>query len=149
MTEDFDAYTISTDKTRLDLDMIQEFLNHASYWAQDRPLAITQAAIENSLCFGVYKEEQQVGFARVVTDYATFAWLCDVFVLDAYRGQGIGKRLIEHIVSCPELQGIKILCLATRDAHGLYRQYGGFEKLEGSIHWMVRSNKPQPVSDER
>ncbi|MBN1311398.1 MAG: GNAT family N-acetyltransferase [Anaerolineae bacterium] len=136
----FGEYTISTDKTRLNRDIIQDFLNSSSYWAQNRPAATIQASIKNSLCFGVYKGEQQIGFARVVTDYATFAWLADVFVLETHRGQGLGKQLVECIISYPMLADIGIFCLATRDAHGLYQQYGGFEKLEGSELWMVRRN---------
>jgi len=139
----FGNYIIDTNKARLDLDVIQDFLNHASYWAEDRPLATIQASIENSLCFGVYKGGQQVGFARVVTDYATFAWLGDVFVLEDHRGQGIGKQLMRYIVSYPALEKVGLFCLATRDAHGLYQQYGGFEMLEGSEHWMIRRNKPK------
>ena len=88
MTEaQFGDYIISTDKSRLELDVIQDFLNNSSYWAQDRPLATIRTTIENSLCFGVYVGDRQVGFARVVTDYATFAWLADVFVLEAHRGR--------------------------------------------------------------
>ena len=130
-------YTISTDKTRLNLSLIHDFLNHSSYWARDRSLARVQKSVEHSLCFGVYLGDTQVGFARVVTDYATFAWLCDVFVLEAHRGQGLGKKLVEYIATYPELQGMLFL-LATRDAHGLYRTYGGFEKLETSERWMKR-----------
>jgi len=130
-------YTISTDKARLNLSLIHDFLNRSSYWARDRSFARVQKSVEHSLCFGVYLGDTQVGFARVVTDYATFAWLCDVFVLEAYRGQGLGKKLVEYIATYPELQGMLFL-LATRDAHGLYRTYGGFEKLETSERWMKR-----------
>jgi GNAT superfamily N-acetyltransferase len=132
-------YTISTDKTRLDLDLIQDFLNHSSYWARERSPATIQKSVENSLCFGVYLGDAQVGFARVVTDYATFAWLCDVFILEAHRGQGLGKKLVDYIATYPELQETLFL-LATRDAHGLYQAYGGFEKLETSDRWMKRRN---------
>ena len=135
----FGDYTISTDKARLDLNLIQDFLNHSSYWARDRSLATVQKSVEHSLCFGVYLGDTQVGFARVVTDYATFAWLCDVFILEAHRGQGLGKKLVEYIATYPELQGMLFL-LATRDAHGLYQTYGGFEKLETAERWMKRRN---------
>ena len=135
----FGDYTISTDKARLDLGLIQDFLNHSSYWARDRSLAAIQKSVEHSLCFGVYSGDTQVGFARVVTDYATFAWLCDVFILEAYRGQGLGKKLVDYIATYPELQGTLFL-LATRDANGLYQTYGGFEKLETSERWMKRRN---------
>ena len=133
-----DNRTISTDKTRLDIDLVWDYLCHTSYWAQGRPLATMQRAIEHSLCFGVYADDQQVGFARVVTDYATFAWLCDVFILKAHCGQGLGKWLVECVVAHPELQGLKLFLLATSDAHELYRCYGGFEGLPVPGKWMVR-----------
>ena len=97
-----------------------------SYWAQGRSFEAVQKSVEHSLCFGVYAGRQQVGFARVVTDYATFAWLCDVFILESHRGKGLGKRLIECVVAHPELQSVRFM-LATRDAHELYRRYGGLE----------------------
>jgi GNAT superfamily N-acetyltransferase len=143
------SYTISTDKARLEIDVIQDFLNHSSYWAQDRPLATIEKSLQNSLCFGVYDGERQVGFARVVTDYATFAWLADVFVLETHRGQGIGKQLIEHIVAHPDLQNIRLFCLATRDAHGLYQAYGGFEVLDQPELWMLRRRDEKPTANNR
>ena len=130
-------YTISTDSSRLDLAVIHDYLDGESYWAQGRPLDVMQRALEHSLCFGVYAGDEQVGLARVVTDYATFAWLCDVFILESHRGQGLGKWLIESVVAHPELQGL-LFMLATRDAHGLYQRYGGFEPLQGVERWMVR-----------
>lgn len=130
-------YVISTDPGRLDLDVIHGYLSGASYWAKGRPRAVTQQAIEHSLCFGVYAGEEQVGLARVVTDYATFAWLCDVFILEAHRGQGLGKWLIESVVAHPQLQGL-LFMLATRDAHGLYQRYGGFEPMRALERWMLR-----------
>ena len=130
-------YTISTDSSRLDLAVIHDYLDGESYWAQGRPLDVMQRALEHSLCFGVYAGDEQVGLARVVTDYATFAWLCDVFILESHRGQGLGKWLIESVVVHPELQGL-LFMLATRDAHGLYQRYGGFEPLQGVERWMVR-----------
>ncbi len=99
-----DGYTISTDKARLDISAIHEYLSERSYWAEGRPREVVERAIENSLCFGVYEGERQAGFARVVTDYATFAWLCDVFILEDYRGRGLGKWLVETI-SCASLVG--------------------------------------------
>jgi len=135
-----DNHTISTDKTRLDLDLVWDFISHISYWAQGRSLATTQKAIENSLCFGVYAGDRQVGFARVVTDHATFAWLCDVFILESHRGQGLGKWLIESVVAHPGLQGLKLFLLATGDAHELYRRYGDFQGLPVPEKWMVRRN---------
>jgi GNAT superfamily N-acetyltransferase len=132
------AYTISTDSARLDIDLIHDFLSHSSYWAQGRPFAAVQKSIAHSLCFGVYDGAQQVGFARVVTDYATFAWLCDLFVVESHRGQGLGKWLVECIVAHPELQDLQIFLLATRDAHELYRRYGRFETLQQAEKWMAR-----------
>jgi GNAT superfamily N-acetyltransferase len=132
------GYLISTDKARLDIHLIHDYLSRTSYWATGRSLAMVQTSIENSLCFGVYAEGQQVGFARVVTDYATFAWLCDVFVLASHRGQRLGGWLIETIVAHPKLQNLGIFLLATRDAHELYRRHGGFEELPLPGKWMVR-----------
>ena len=115
--ENFD---ISTDKSRLDIDAIQRFMTEESYWAQSRTLEQTRIAIENSVCFGVYAAGRQIGFARVVSDLATFAYVGDVFVLEEYRGQGISKKLMETMLAHPDLQGLRRWILATRDAHGLY-----------------------------
>ena len=133
-----DGYTISTDKTRLDTGLIHNFLSEDSYWAQDRPYDVVERSIDHSLCFGVYAGTEQVGFARVVTDYVTFAWLCDVFIVESHRGRGLGKRLVETVVAHPDLDGIRLFSLATRDAHELYRRYAGFEPLEVPEKWMVR-----------
>ena len=138
-----DGYVISTDETKLDVDAIHTFLSEVSYWAQGRPRDVTERAVEHSLCFGVYKDEQQVGLARVVTDHATFAWLCDVYILEAHRGRGLGKWLIESVVAHPDLQGI-LLFLATRDAHELYRRYGGFEAMAHPERWMLRPRERSP-----
>jgi GNAT superfamily N-acetyltransferase len=131
-------YTISTDKSRLDLEMIHDYLSNRSYWATGRTQPIIQKSIEHSICFGVYEGTRQVGFARLVTDYATFAWLCDVFVLESDRGRGLGKWLVECAVSHPDVQGLRLMILGTRDAHELYRRYGGFEILESPERWMAR-----------
>lgn len=133
-----DRFCISTDKSKLDVGLVHEFLSKSAYWAQDRPLDVVKRSIEHSLCFGVYDGDQQVGFARVVTDYATFAWLCDVFVLESHRGQSLGKWLVECVVSHPDLQGLKHFLLATRDAHELYHRYSGFGDLPDPWKWMVR-----------
>lgn len=143
------GYTISTDPGRLDLDAIHGYLSGESYWAQGRPRDVMQRALEHSLCFGVYAGDEQVGLARVVTDYATFAWLCDVFILEAHRGKGLGKWLIECVASHPQLQGL-LFCLATRDAHGLYQRYGGFEPMQSPERWMLRPKLTRhEATDER
>lgn len=134
-----DNYTISTDKARLDLGLIHHYLSTAAYWALGRPFDVVQRSIHNSLCFGVYDGKQQVGFARVVTDCATFAWLCDVFVLESHQGRGLGKWLVECVVAHPDLQDLRVFYLATRDAHELYRRYGGFQPLPMPEKLMVRS----------
>jgi GNAT superfamily N-acetyltransferase len=121
-------YLISTDKSRLNLGVIRDFLS-TSYWAAGVPGDVVRRSIQNSLAFGVYEGEEQVGFARVVTDYATFAYLADVFVLEAHRGRGLAKWLMEVITSHPRLQGFRRWMLATRDAHELYRRFG-FAELE-------------------
>jgi GNAT superfamily N-acetyltransferase len=133
-----DNFTISTDRDRLDIPFIHGFLSRSCYWAIDRPLEIVQRSIENSLNFGVYHGDLQVGFARVVTDYATFAWLCDVFVVPEYRQHGLGKWLVQCVVNHPEIQPVRRLMLATRDAHELYRRYGGFTLLSTPERWMER-----------
>jgi len=129
---------ISTDPARLDVGLIHRFLSEESYWAQGRTYAVVVRSIANSLCFGAYQDGAQVGFARVVTDYVTFAWLCDVFVLPAARGQGVGKRLVAAVAGHPDLIGLRRVMLATRDAHELYRRYGGFEVLRAPERWMER-----------
>jgi GNAT superfamily N-acetyltransferase len=115
--------TVSTDAARLDLEIIHGFLSR-SYWAAGIPREVVERAVRHSLCFGAYQGERQIGFARVVTDRATFAYVSDVFVLPDGRGRGVGKQLMAAIMAHPELQGLRRFTLATRDAHGLYRQFG-------------------------
>ncbi|SEB54317.1 GNAT family N-acetyltransferase [Paenibacillus sp. GP183] len=115
-------YTISTDKSLLQKETIQGFLSK-SYWANTRSREMMERSIENSLCFGMYDGTRQVGFARVVTDYATTYWLCDVFIDEAYRGKGLGKKLVSYLVEFDPLRNLNAI-LATKDAHGLYEQYG-------------------------
>ena len=115
---------VSTDVARLDLDAIHDFLSRESYWASGIPRAVLERAVAGSLCFGAYDRGAQVGFARVVTDAATFAYLCDVFVLEPHRGRGIGTWLLECVLAHPSLQGLRQIALATRDAHALYRRFG-------------------------
>lgn len=114
---------VSNDPARLDLDVIHRFLSRA-YWSEGIPRDVLERAIRNSLCFGVYVGGAQVGFARVITDHATFAYLADVFILESHRGRGLSKLVMETIMSHPDLQGLRRFSLATRDAHGLYRQFG-------------------------
>lgn len=127
-------FTIDTNKDRLDITYIQHKLSK-TYWAEEIPLSIVERAIENSLCFGVYEGERQIGFARMITDKATFAYLCDVFIDEDYRGRGISKWLMSVIMDYPDLQGLRRFMLATKDAHGLYRQYG-FNELVAPERWM-------------
>ncbi len=132
-----DGFVISTERSRLQVDVIQKFLNEESYWARDRTLAQTLAAIDNSICFGLYYGPGQVGFARIVSDQSTFAYVGDVFILNEYRGRGLSKWLMEVIIAHPDLQGLRRWVLATRDAHKLYEQFG-FHELVHPERWMER-----------
>src|SRR5271166_2709575 len=116
-------FTDSTDHERIDLDVVHGFLAQC-YWAKGIPRDVVARSIENSLCFGVYAENQQVGFARVISDYATYAYIGDVFVLQSFRGRGLGKWLVECIMRHPRLQGLRRWSLVTGDAHGLYAHFG-------------------------
>ena len=122
-THSKDNYTISTDKSKLDLSVIHGFLS-TSYWAEDIPMEIVKKAIENSLCFGVYNKNKLLGFARVISDYSTFAYLADVFIIEEERGKGLSKWLMECILKHQQLQGLRNFCLLTRDAHSLYEPFG-------------------------
>lgn len=133
-----EEFTIDTDRERLDVEVIHRYLAEESYWAKTRTLQQTNRAIENSLCFGLYHRDRQIGFARVVSDKATFAYLGDVFILEEFRGRGLSKWLMETIVAHPELQGLRRWLLATRDAHGLYSQFE-FEPLRFPDRWMERT----------
>jgi GNAT superfamily N-acetyltransferase len=131
-------FVIDTDKDALQIEVIQSFLADESYWARERTIEQTRRAIENSICFGLYSGNRQIGFARVVSDLATFAYLGDVFVLEGFRSRGLSKWLMETIVSHPDLQGLRRWLLATRDAHGLYEQYD-FALLKFPERWMERT----------
>jgi GNAT superfamily N-acetyltransferase len=131
-------FVISTDKQRLNLDVISDFLRHRSYWARDRSRETIAQSIENSLCFGVFDGDQQVGFARVVTDYATFGRIADVFILESHRKKGLSKWLVQCIIGHPEVAKLRRVILATEDAHDLYRKYAGFEALPLPERWMTR-----------
>ncbi len=133
------AYTISTDRARLDIELIHQFLNTSSYWAQGRTIEVVRRAIEHSLNFGIYRDGAQVGFARVITDYATFAWLADVFVIEEHRGQGLSKWVMEVILAHTELQGFRRWLLATKDAQELYRRFG-FDELRRPERFMERAD---------
>lgn len=118
------GYEISHDPARLDLDVIHTFLSRDSYWAKGISRDLVERSVAHSLCFGAYQDGAQIGFARVVTDRATFALLADVFVLEGYRGKGLSKWLMQAVIAHPDLQGLRRLLLLTSDAHELYRRYG-------------------------
>ncbi|MCX6274175.1 MAG: GNAT family N-acetyltransferase [Bacteroidetes bacterium] len=134
-----EAYTISTDKSLLDFSMIFNYLSKESYWAKGISENVVRRSIEHSLCFGVYIENKQVGFARIISDFATYAYLADVFLLQDYRGKGLSKRLMETIMAHHDLQGLRRWVLATADAHGLYARYG-FMPIAKPERWMEKHN---------
>jgi N-acetylglutamate synthase-like GNAT family acetyltransferase len=128
---------ITTDQSRVDVDVVHNFLSESAYWALGRPRATVERSIRNSLCFSVFCDGGQVGFARVVSDRAVFAYLMDVFILPPWRGQGLSKALMTAILAHPDLQGLKLFLLRTSDAHGLYAQFG-FEPIDRPDDLMVR-----------
>ena len=132
-----DEYIISTDKNKIDTDYVHGFLTQ-SYWSPGVPRETVKKAMQNSLCFGVYDNGRQIGYARMVTDTATFDYLADVFIVENYRGKGLGKWLVKVILAHPELQGLRRIILATRDAHSLYSQFG-FVPFATPERWMVFS----------
>ena len=129
-----EGFTISTEKEKLDIDVIHSFLSR-TYWAEGITKEIIRSSIEGSLCFGVFENDKQVGFARMITDKATFAYLADVFILEEYRGRGLSKWLMSVIMSHPDLQNLRRMILVTKDAHGLYKQFG-FVPLINVERWM-------------
>ena len=129
-------YEISTDPARIDVALVHEFLTN-SYWAKGIPLETVRLSLENSIPFGVYHGRQMVGFARIISDRATFAYLADVFILPSHRGRGLSRWLMECIVSHPDLQGLRRWMLATQDAHGLYAKFG-FTAVSSTERWMER-----------
>lgn len=131
-----DEFVISTDRRRLDLDVVHDYIS-TSYWAAGMPRGTLQRAIDNSLIFGIYHGTQQVGFARAITDLATYAYLSDIFVVQAYRKRGLSKWLMECILAHPELQGLRRMALFTRDARGLYERYG-FGPPHGTSTYLER-----------
>ncbi len=130
-----DNYVISTDRAKLDINYIHHYLSVESYWAKNIPLEIVKQSMEGSLCFGIYHQHKQIGFARVITDYATFGYLADVFIDKNYRGKGLSKELMTFIMEQDVIKKLRRFMLATLDAHGLYAQFG-FEKLEGDKRLM-------------
>ena len=129
-----DRFYISTEKEKMDIDLIHSFLTR-SYWAEGISKEIVSRSIDGALCFGVFENDKQVGFARMITDKATFAYLADVFIIEEYRGLGLSKWLMEVIMSYPDLQGLRRMMLATRDAHELYKKFG-FTSLNNVDRWM-------------
>jgi N-acetylglutamate synthase-like GNAT family acetyltransferase len=139
-----DGYLVSTDKSKIDVATVHDFLSR-SYWAENIPLDVVRKSIENSLCFGIYHQQKLVGFARAISDFATFAYLADVFILPEERGKGLSKWLIGIILEHPQLQGLRRFTLATRDAHSLYAQFG-FSLFDKPERWM---QKHDPVVYKR
>jgi GNAT superfamily N-acetyltransferase len=137
------GYTVSTDPERLDLDAIHAYLTR-SYWATGIPREIVERSLRHSLCFGLYRDNEQAGFARVVTDLATFAYLADVFVLEAHRGQGLSKWLMECVLDHPDVRDLRRWHLVTRDAQGLYAKFG-FAEPEPGKHMERRRENPYPL----
>ncbi|MFK7925902.1 MAG: GNAT family N-acetyltransferase [Bacteroidia bacterium] len=132
-------YTISTDQSKLDIAKIHQYLSEESYWSKNISLEIVRAYIPHCLCFGVYHGEEQIGFARLITDYTTFAYLCDVFIAAEFRGRGLGKWLVQSMLDHPQMQGLRRWLLFTKDAHGLYQQYG-FDTLPKIHRAMAKIN---------
>ena len=139
-----DGYVISDDPSRLDRDLIHRFLSEESYWSPGIPREVVDRALDNSLCFGVYHRDEQAAFARAVTDRATFAYLADVFVVDAHRGRGLGKWLVEPVLQHPDLQGLRQFILGTWDAHRLYERYG-WRPLERVERFMSIERNPEDL----
>ena len=132
-----ETYLISTDKNKLDIDCIADYLINHSYWASTRTVEQVKTSIEHSICFAVHHQNKQIAFGRVISDCSTFAYLADVFVLENFRGKGISKALMKFILAHPQLQNLRRFILATRDAHGLYKQFG-FTPLSIPERWMER-----------
>ena len=137
-----EPYKISTDKTNLDVGMIHHFLYTTAHWAIGRPMSIVRKSIENSLCFGLYDGDQQVGFARIVTDGATVGWICDMFILPSHRRSGLGRWLVECMMDHPDVKGLRRILLNTRDAHELYTKYAGFRPLLSPESWLEKFTGP-------
>ena len=139
--EDADV-TIATDPALLDVQFVHQFLLEESYWAKDADISETKGLLEDDLCFGLFHKNQQIGFASVTTDYSSYAYLSDVFIVEKYREKGLAKWLVECVLSHPKLKNMKNLMLLTDDAHGLYEKMG-FERIPGSDDQMIRYNKKE------
>jgi N-acetylglutamate synthase-like GNAT family acetyltransferase len=137
LTEHRGDYTITTDKSKLDLSFIHNFLSREAYWSKNIPFEVVQAAINNSLNFGVFYKDRQIGYARVITDYATIAYLGDVFIIPEFRGQGLSKWMMEKVMHHANLQGLRRWILLTRDAHELYKKYG-WSEIASPQRWMEK-----------
>jgi GNAT superfamily N-acetyltransferase len=136
-----DGYVLTTDPSRIDVDRVHAWLSEESYWAKGRGLEVVERSIAGSLCYSVHDDARQAAFARAVTDGATFAWICDVFVEQPHRGRGLGTWLVESIVADLMAVGVQRFVLATRDAHEIYRRCG-FAALEGADFWMEIDQRP-------
>jgi GNAT superfamily N-acetyltransferase len=132
-----EGFEISTDKSKLDIAVIHDYLSKESYWAKNIPVELVQKSIEGSICFGIYHNSRQIGYARMISDCATFGYLADVFIIDEYRGKGLSKWLMEEIINYQAFQPLRRWMLATRDAHGLYKQFG-FTELDKPERIMQR-----------
>jgi GNAT superfamily N-acetyltransferase len=139
-----DGYEISDDPARLDMELVHGFLSGEAYWSRGVPRDVFERAVTESLNVGVYRDGAQVGYARVVTDRATFAWLCDVFIAADHRGRGLGHWLVESVLTHPDLQGLRRILLATADAHGVYRSLG-FTELADPRRFMEIAQLPQDL----
>lgn len=136
-----DDFYISSDKTKFDLVFIHDYLSNHAYWSKGRSMEAVKKSVAHSLCFGLFtSKDKQIGFARIATDYIVFAWMMDAFIDEGYRGKGLGKYLINTIVSHPELQNVNGIGLRTNDAHELYRKFG-FESITNPETWMYKKNK--------
>jgi GNAT superfamily N-acetyltransferase len=135
-----EKFSISNDKSKLDVGMIHHFLYTTAHWAVGRPMSTVRKSIENSICFGVYDGDHQVGFARIVTDSATVGWICDMFILPSHRSKGLGRWLVECMMEHPEIKGLRRILLNTRDAHDLYVKVAGFRSLLAPESWLEKFN---------
>lgn len=138
-----EGYLISTDHARLDMAVIHQYLSEESYWARNIPLEVVKRSIDHSLCFGLYHHEKQIGFARLITDKATFAYLADVFIAASYRGKGLSKWLVQTIHAYPDVQGLRRWMLGTKDAHGLYAQFGWKPMPEELVSRFMQIHDPE------